>query len=61
MGANPGNCSGYSFAKAVVGFTLNDNPSNYRTDNVTYVERIKFADSSLALNLDGNAGTPIKS
>ena len=38
-----------------MGFTLKDNPSNYVTDIVTNVERIKFADSSLALDLDINA------
>ena len=43
------------------GFSLKDNPSNYGTDIVTNVERIKFADSSLALDLDANAGPPIKS
>ena len=47
LGASPGNRSGYSFTKVVADFTLKDNVSNFSSDIVTNVERIKYADFSL--------------
>ncbi len=51
-----GNRSSYTVAKTGTGFTVKDTD----TDTLTNIERLKFSDVSVALDLAGNAGTTAK-
>ena len=46
----------YTITQTLSGLTVNDSSGAEGTDTLTNVERLQFADSSLAFDLDGNAG-----
>ena len=51
-----GTRAGYALSNTATGFTLADNAGSDGTDTLTGVERLHFADTNVALDLDGNAG-----
>lgn len=55
-----GNISNYTISKAENTHTLVDKTGVDGTDTLTDIERLKFSDSTLALDLDGNAGKVVK-
>ena len=58
-----GKRSGYSVVRVAGGYQVTDTNSgdgNDGSDTLTGIERVKFADTRLALDLDGNAGTVAK-
>ncbi|MFZ5774075.1 MAG: M10 family metallopeptidase [Thermodesulfobacteriota bacterium] len=55
-----GNRSGYTLTPQSGGFAVQDNSGRDGLDSVSNVERLQFADTRLALDLDGNAGMTAK-
>jgi hypothetical protein len=55
-----GAASNYSITKTANGYKITDKAGSDATDTVSNVERVKFTDSHLALDIDGNAGTTAK-
>lgn len=51
-----GTHSGHTISKSATGFTVSDGGGSDGVDSLTAVERLHFADTNLALDLDGNAG-----
>lgn len=49
--------SGFTVAAGTGGFTVTDRSGSQGTDSLAGMERIRFGDSALALDLGGNAGT----
>jgi hypothetical protein len=50
----------YTLSKTASGYTVTDNVGGGGTDILTNVERLKFSDASVALDLGGNAGEAAK-
>ena len=50
----------YTITKTQFGQTVQDNTSTDGTDTLTSIERLRFGDAKLALDLDGHAGQAIK-
>jgi hypothetical protein len=50
--------TGYTVTRSATGFTVSSSAEG--TDTLTNIERLKFSDVSLALDLSGNAGTTAK-
>jgi hypothetical protein len=48
--------SNYAVTKTVAGYTVKDNTGNDGTDTLINVERLKFADKTIAVDTAGNAG-----
>ena len=55
-----GNRASFTLAQSGAGFTVTDATGAEGADTLTNVERLQFADTKLALDLDGNAGTTAK-
>ena len=55
-----GGASDYSITKTANGYKITDKAGLEASDTVSNVERVKFTDSYLALDIDGNAGTTAK-
>jgi hypothetical protein len=55
-----GGASDYSITKTANGYKITDKAGLEASDTVANVERVKFTDSYLALDIDGNAGTTAK-
>lgn len=51
-----GNRSGYTIQSTSTGFTVTDNTGAEGIDTLSNVERLRFADTSVALDTSGNAG-----
>ncbi|WP_395703644.1 hypothetical protein [Aquabacterium sp.] len=52
--------AGYALARTATGWTVNDVNGTDGADTLTGVERLGFGNTSVALDLDGNAGTAAK-
>ena len=52
--------SNYTVTRTATGFTVLDKTGAEGTDTLTNVERLKFSDIKLALDISGNAGTTAK-
>jgi len=50
----------FSIARTATGFTVADTSGAYGLDSLQNVERLKFSDVSIALDLDGHAGQAAK-
>ena len=55
-----GQRAGYSLARGLAGWTVTDTAVTPDVDTLSGIERLRFADASVALDLDGNAGTVAK-
>ena len=52
--------AGYSLTQGAAGWTVTDTAVTQDVDTLSGIERLRFADTSVALDLDGNAGTVAK-
>ena len=52
--------AGYSLTQGLAGWTVTDTAVTADVDTLSGIERLRFADASVALDLDGNAGTVAK-
>ena len=55
-----GNFKNYVITKTDLGFVFTDKVSADGTDTMSGIERVKFSDTNLALDVNGNAGTTAK-
>jgi hypothetical protein len=60
MAVYSGNRTGYSTSKTEKNLQVADKNSSDGIDTLTNIERLKFSDVSVALDLDGNAGKVAK-
>ncbi len=60
VAAFSGNLSSYTVSMAGSSYTVRANTGSDGTDTLTNVERLKFSDFSVALDVSGNAGTTAK-